>query len=107
MLENYQQLILEQRYQIEALVKVGTRQKYITKYLNVHPSTISRELKRNTASRRQTVKVYMTRIASKRTEHRHKEKRKFTVFYESLKQPIQKRLEADCWSLEIISAVDN
>jgi IS30 family transposase len=107
MSENYKQLSLEQRYQIEALVKVGMKQKYIATYLKVHPSTISRELRRNTAARGQTAKVYTARIASKRTEHRHKEKRKFTVFDEAMKQHIQKRMETDGWSPELISAVDN
>lgn len=65
MSKNYKQLSLEQRYQIEALVKLGMKQKYIADYLNVRSSTISRELKRNTACRGQTAKVYMARIASK------------------------------------------
>ena len=104
MSKNYKQLSLEQRYQIEALVKVGMKQKYIADYLNVHSSTISRELKRNTACRGQTAKVYMARIASKRAEQRHKEKRKFMVFDKQMKEKIKSRMMDDGWSPELISA---
>ena len=106
MSENYKQLSLVQRYQIEALLKVGSKQNQIAAYLKVHPSTISRELKRNTAARCQTAKVYTARIAARRTENRHKEKRKFTVFDDSMKQHVQKRMKEDGWSPEFISAVD-
>lgn len=40
-------LTLEQRYRIEALHQAGHSQKDIAGYLSVHPSTISRELRRN------------------------------------------------------------
>ncbi|MFN5182850.1 MAG: helix-turn-helix domain-containing protein, partial [Bacteroidota bacterium] len=39
MSKNYKQLSLEQRYQIEALLKAGMSQKSIATQLNVHPST--------------------------------------------------------------------
>jgi IS30 family transposase len=44
---NYKQLTLEKRYHISALQKAGSNQKCIAKELGVHPSTISRELRRN------------------------------------------------------------
>jgi len=44
---NYKQLTLEKRYQITALIKAGFNQKSIAIELSVHPSTISRELRRN------------------------------------------------------------
>lgn len=43
----YTQLTLEQRYQIHAFIKAGFSQKMIADLLNVHPSTICRELQRN------------------------------------------------------------
>ncbi|MFT5661653.1 MAG: IS30 family transposase [Sulfurimonas sp.] len=43
----YKQLNLEKRYQISALIKAGLNQKSIAVELGVHPSTISREFKRN------------------------------------------------------------
>ncbi|CAA6804544.1 MAG: Unknown protein, partial [uncultured Campylobacterales bacterium] len=41
------QLTLDERYHIEALNKQGYKQIEIAKEIRVHPSTISRELKRN------------------------------------------------------------
>ena len=46
-----QQLDLYKRYEIKALLSSGKNQKEIAKYIGVHPSTISRELKRNKSRR--------------------------------------------------------
>ena len=43
----YKQLTLEKRYQISALIKAGLNQKKIAVEIGVHPSTISREVRRN------------------------------------------------------------
>jgi len=43
----YKQLTLEKRYQISALIKAGLNQKNIALEIGVHPSTISREFRRN------------------------------------------------------------
>ena len=43
----YNQLSSEQRYTISILLQQGMKQKYIAKAIKVSPSTISRELKRN------------------------------------------------------------
>ncbi|MDY0118878.1 MAG: helix-turn-helix domain-containing protein, partial [Bacilli bacterium] len=43
----YKQLTMKKRYQIEALKKEGLSQRAIALNINVHYSTISRELKRN------------------------------------------------------------
>jgi len=45
---SYTQLTMTQRYQIEALKREGLSQRTIAKNIEVHHSTISRELKRNT-----------------------------------------------------------
>jgi IS30 family transposase len=47
----YTQLTYEQRYQIYALLKIGQTQAEISRYLEVHRSTISRELRRNIGDR--------------------------------------------------------
>jgi len=44
---NYQQLTLDERYQLQALRTQGFRQVDIARVLRRHPSTISRELRRN------------------------------------------------------------
>lgn len=46
----YKHLTLEERYHIQACKKLGYVQKDIAKEIGVHPSTISRELKRNSSS---------------------------------------------------------
>ena len=51
MSKNYTYLSIDQRYQIEALLKTGATQKEIACIVHFHPSTISRELKRNVGSR--------------------------------------------------------
>ncbi|MDO9545464.1 MAG: helix-turn-helix domain-containing protein, partial [Pelolinea sp.] len=48
---NYKRLTLVQRYQIYALLKTGQNQVTVAKVLNVHRSTISRELRRNEGQR--------------------------------------------------------
>ena len=54
MTKNYTQISLIQRYQIEALVKAGMKQKMIAANIGVDPSTVSRELARNIAQRGRT-----------------------------------------------------
>ena len=58
MSKNYNQLNQEQRYQIEALLRNGAKQKEIAIIIGKSPSTISREIKRNTAQRGRGAKVY-------------------------------------------------
>ena len=48
----YKQLTDTQRYQIEAYLKSGMRKRFIAEKLEVNPSTIYRELKRNISKRR-------------------------------------------------------
>jgi IS30 family transposase len=60
----YNQLSLIQRYLIEAFLKVGIKQKKIAEAINVDPSTISRELCRNTAKRGRTAGEYVAENAS-------------------------------------------
>ena len=50
-MKRYTQLTREQRYQIYALKKAGHSQNKIALLVEVHKSTISRELKRNTGQR--------------------------------------------------------
>ncbi len=59
----YKQLTLEKRYHISALKKLGYKQNYIAKKIGVNPSTISRELKRNSDTNR----VYNAELAQVKT----------------------------------------
>lgn len=99
----YKQLTQEQRYQIEALLKTNTNKPEIARIIGVHPSTIYRELARNTAKRGRTAGKYVARIAQNRTDKRHKDKPKRVLLSNELKERIVKLLRVDKWSPELIS----
>jgi len=48
---SYKQLTLQKRYHISTLLERGYTQKEIAAHVGVHPSTISREVRRNWDSR--------------------------------------------------------
>ena len=101
--KNYTQLSLVQRYQIEALLKVGLKQKLIANQIGVHPSTVGRELKRNTALRGRTAGEYVASNAQRKTNLRHQQKPKQVLFTIDMKQHAVKQLMVDKWSPELIS----
>ena len=104
MSKNYTQLSLEQRYQIEALIKAGIKQNMIADQLGVNASTISRELGRNTAKRGRTSGEYLANNAHRKTLVRHQQKAKQIKFTDDMKSMVVKRLKVDKWSPEFISA---
>ena len=70
-------LTREQRYQIDALLQRKTKQKDIARIVGVSPSTISRELKRNSHKR-----GYSARVAQEYANERKEIKRRLdTDFY--------------------------
>ena len=94
----YTQLTLSKRYHISTLNKQGYSQKYIAQEVEVHPSTISRELRRN----RDLVQGYNAELAQvKSTKTELQKKKRF-----SLTKPIEKyirvKLKQD-WSPEQIA----
>jgi len=101
--KNYTQLSLVQRYQIQAFLKAGMRQKNIAQEIGVHPSTISRELGRNTAKRGNTAGEYVADNAQRRTEQRHHSKPKVVKFSTQTKEQAVRWLSVEKWSPEIIS----
>lgn len=103
MSKNYKQLSLEQRYQIEALLKGGHSQKSIASILGVHPSTISRELKRNVGQRGRRAGIYLAHLASRKTQLRHKKKYKRIKFDDAMKRLVAGYLRQERWSPEFIS----
>ena len=107
MTKNYTQLSLVQRYQIQAFLKVGMKQKMIAKEIGVHPSTISRELNRNIAKRGRTAGVYVAENAQRKTNQRHQFKPKVIKFTRSMKKQAVKWLDHKKWSPELISVVGN
>jgi transposase, IS30 family len=105
MSKNYKQLSSEQRYQIEALKKAGNSQKETALIIGVHPSTISRELRRNTPKRGRGALNYQADIAQRRTVVRHRSKPKWVRFTEEMKQFARDKLTVEKLSPELIHHV--
>ncbi len=103
MTKNYTQLSLIQRYQIQAFIKAEKKQKWIAEQLGVNPSTISREIRRNTAQRGRTAGTYLAANAQRRTEQRHQHKPKLVKFDLSMKKQAVQWLSVEKWSPELIS----
>ena len=95
-MRRYTQLTREQRYQIYALKKAGLSQTRIADLLEVHKSTISRELRRNCGQR-----GYRPRQAHLLARQRHREKPRALISPE-MWQRIETQLRLD-WSPEQIS----
>ena len=96
-LMHYTQLTSGQRYQIEALLKLKTKRNEIARLIAVHPSTIGRELKRNTG-----LKGYRPKQAQSKTDKRRQEAAKAIKLTSSLVQIINDKLQQE-WSPEQIS----
>jgi IS30 family transposase len=92
----YHQLTREQRYQISALLKMRHTQIEIAETIHVHPSTVSRELKRNRGKR-----GYRPKQAQRLAQERHPEGH-FRITTETWEQ-VERLLKQD-WSPEQISA---
>lgn len=102
MSKNYKQLRLEQRYQIQALLTQGITNKEIAIVVGCHPSTISRELKRNVAKRGRGAKEYKASNAQRRTNLRHQEKEKNTTFSLLMKSYAAQKLLVEKFSPKLI-----
>jgi len=102
-MKKYRQLNLSQRYQIEALLETEISKSDIAAILGVHPSTIYREAKRNTAKRGRTAGNYVAANAQRRTDSRHKEKPKQILLTQQMKERIAGLLSIEKWSPELIS----
>lgn len=103
MSKNYNQLSLEQRYQIEALLKAGLQQRSIAIQIGVSASTICRELRRNMATRGRTANEYVASNAQRKTNQRHRQKPKQIRFDDDMKNLVVQYLTVDRWSPEFIS----
>lgn len=104
MTKKYNQLTLEQRYKIEALINAGLSQTSIANQIGVHKSTICRELKRNIPKRGQGAKIYVAVKANAKTQLRHKSKNKYKRFNNVLKKQMVKWMTQKRYSPELVSA---
>ncbi len=101
-MKNYKQLSLEQRYKMDALLKAGLKQKDIATQIGVHPSTVSREIKRNVAQRGRSCGLYIAEKAQRKTLQRHHLKAKLIKFTDKIKYQVVNKLTVDKWSPELI-----
>lgn len=90
---NYKQLTDPQRYQIESYLKANCNITQIAKQLDVHKSTISRELKRNGKKR-----AYNASHAIEVSKERRKEAYKHSVFDANMKRYIIDKMTNKQWS---------
>lgn len=98
----YHQLKEQERYQIEVLNRMGKRKIEIARMLGRSPSTISRELKRNTPQAGQGAKNYKAVNAQEKTIKRHRFKIKHLRFTKQMKDLAKDWLNTEKLSPELI-----
>jgi IS30 family transposase len=91
-MKKYTQLDLHQRYTIERLVQLGTTKADIALDLDVHLSTIYRELNRN---RDQRDKSYKAPLSDRKCRERHKMKAKHISFTPEVRAMVESQLLKD------------
>jgi len=96
-MKDYDQLTIEQRYQIDILLKAGKAQKEIAVLLNVSPSTISRELRRNGGKR-----GYRPKQAQNKADNRRRSAGKAIKMTPEIIEMIEAKIRIE-WSPEQIS----
>jgi len=99
--EGYLHLTCEQRCQIYALLQSGHSQAHIARKIGVDPSTISRELVRNTGARGYRCKQAHEKASQRRKEASDKP-RKMTP---DLVELVEEKLTQEQWSPDQIAAV--
>jgi IS30 family transposase len=85
-MQKYKQIDLKDRNKIKAQLDGGHSQTKIAEIIGVHKSTISRELSRNVATRGHNANEYRPKAAQRKTNNRHRDKRKHIRFTDDLKQ---------------------
>ena len=96
---NYSQLTSEQRYCISVLLQKGEKQKDIAETLNVSPSTISREIRRNSGS----LGVYNPTTAQINANYKKRRAHGNRAISDDLREEVEMMLILEQWSPEQIS----
>ena len=94
---SYTQLTEGQRYQIQSLKRIGFTQTKISEQINVHPSTIGRQLRRNAGQR-----CYRPKQANEKAKQRRHEASKARRMTEKIQGRVVEYLSLE-WSPEQIS----
>ena len=84
------QITESQRYTIEVLLNQGISKNEIAKIIGKHPSSVYRELKRNSDARNG---VYRSNLAQRKTNERHLSKSKKIRFTDQVKSYVNNQLE--------------
>ena len=95
---SYRQLTQEQRYQIGACLKIGMKQSEIAKEIDVHKSSVSREIRRNGSGGLR----YNSSRAVALARERHRKKRKYRIDETTILR-VELMLVERNWSPEQIS----
>ena len=83
-----------QRYEISTYLKCKKTKTFIAKALNLHKSTVCREINRNSSKTGKYNPVYAQELSNERKE-RFGRKRKFTIEVESF---VVEKIEKEQWS---------
>ena len=101
-MKNYSQLTLAQRYELERLLSNNLSKSEIAIELDVNPSSIYRELKRNSDHRDNR---YYASLAQRKAEMRHTNKAKRVLFTPSIKQEVIELLKEDYSPEQIVGSL--
>jgi IS30 family transposase len=96
-MRTYKQLTSEQRYQISALKRIGHSRTEIANQVEVHKSTIGRELRRNTGERGYRPKQADEKACERRANAAHKKRISAEIW-----EMVEEKLHQD-WSPEQVS----
>ena len=96
--KNYTHITVEQRIKIEALITAGHKASFIAKQLNIHRSSIYRELKRNKTKTGKYNAAFAQELSEEQKE-RFSHNRSFTFAMEKF---IREKLSKEQWSPEQI-----
>lgn len=97
---NYRQLTEHERYQIYSLNKIGMNKTAIANQLNRHPSTIGREIKRNTGGR-----SYRPKQAQRFTDERRRSAFKATKLTDEVKTWVIKLLNEQLSPEQVVAYI--
>ena len=98
------QITLDQRYEIFQLLKQGYNNTVIGKSIGFHPTTIGRELRRNSDKRSG---VYSPKLAHSKAVQRHLDKPKLIRFTQQIKDFVIQWLKEDYSPEQIVGKANN
>ena len=102
-MKKHNQITLEHRYQISALLNAQTNKTQIALIIGVQRSTVYRELKRNAPARGRRADHNIPQHSQNKTLRRHVKKRKKVILTMKLKTRTAGLMKHEIWSPELIA----